>query len=164
MHAHVSMHERVHTCVHRMCTRVHCVYTCQHVHARWPQPGPTFMASGPRPVHPPLQGYNGQEKVYIATQGPMPNTVSDFWEMVWQEGVSLIIMLTQLQEGKEVGGRATVPGEPRQGYAPHLHPFHSGLPRELRAPAARASSLLPERSRDTLRYTPRGSPAGMGLQ
>lgn len=48
-----------------------------------------------------IRGYNGQEKVYIATQGPMPNTVSDFWEMVWQEGVSLIIMLTQLQEGKE---------------------------------------------------------------
>ncbi|KAG8518047.1 Tyrosine-protein phosphatase non-receptor type 7 [Galemys pyrenaicus] len=47
------------------------------------------------------QGYDGQEKVYIATQGPMPNTVSDFWEMVWQEGVSLIVMLTQLREGKE---------------------------------------------------------------
>ncbi|XP_055000593.1 tyrosine-protein phosphatase non-receptor type 7 isoform X2 [Sorex araneus] len=48
-----------------------------------------------------IRGYGGQEKVYIATQGPMPNTVSDFWEMVWQEGVSLIVMLTQLREGKE---------------------------------------------------------------
>ncbi|XP_055966564.1 tyrosine-protein phosphatase non-receptor type 7 isoform X2 [Sorex fumeus] len=48
-----------------------------------------------------IRGYDGQEKVYIATQGPMPNTVSDFWEMVWQEGVSLIVMLTQLREGKE---------------------------------------------------------------
>ncbi|XP_036091419.1 tyrosine-protein phosphatase non-receptor type 7 isoform X2 [Rousettus aegyptiacus] len=48
-----------------------------------------------------IRGYDGQEKVYIATQGPMPNTVSDFWEMVWQEEASLIIMLTQLQEGKE---------------------------------------------------------------
>lgn len=44
----------------------------------------------------------------------MPNTVSDFWEMVWQEEVSLIIMLTQLQEGKEVG--AMVLSEPRKGY------------------------------------------------
>lgn len=34
----------------------------------------------------------------------MPNTVSDFWEMVWQEETSLIVMLTQLREGKEVGG------------------------------------------------------------
>nr|XP_025873748.1 tyrosine-protein phosphatase non-receptor type 7 isoform X1 [Vulpes vulpes] len=48
-----------------------------------------------------IRGYDGQEKVYIATQGPMPNTVSDFWEMVWQEEVSLIVMLTQLREGKE---------------------------------------------------------------
>lgn len=35
----------------------------------------------------------------------MPNTVADFWEMVWQEDVSLIVMLTQLREGKEVEGR-----------------------------------------------------------
>ncbi|XP_051854608.1 tyrosine-protein phosphatase non-receptor type 7 isoform X1 [Antechinus flavipes] len=48
-----------------------------------------------------IRGYDGREKVYIATQGPMRNTVSDFWEMVWQEEVPLIIMLTQLQEGKE---------------------------------------------------------------
>lgn len=56
------------------------------------------------------QGYDGQEKVYIATQGPMPNTVADFWEMVWQEEVCLIVMLTQLREGKEVGGRVTRKG------------------------------------------------------
>lgn len=78
----------------------------------------------PRPGRPPLQGYDGQEKVYIATQGPMPNTVSDFWEMVWQEEASLIIMLTQLQEGKEVGCGAPVPSGPGQGSAPHQHPFH----------------------------------------
>ncbi|XP_066109630.1 LOW QUALITY PROTEIN: tyrosine-protein phosphatase non-receptor type 7 [Saccopteryx bilineata] len=48
-----------------------------------------------------IRGYDGQEKVYIATQGPMPNTVLDFWEMVWQEKVSLIVMLTQLRESKE---------------------------------------------------------------
>ncbi|XP_075396644.1 tyrosine-protein phosphatase non-receptor type 7 isoform X1 [Tenrec ecaudatus] len=48
-----------------------------------------------------IRGYDGQEKVYIATQGPMPNTVADFWEMVWQEEVSLIVMLTRLREGKE---------------------------------------------------------------
>lgn len=44
----------------------------------------------------------------------MPNTVSDFWEMVWQEEVSLIVMLTQLREGKEV--EAMVLSEPRKGY------------------------------------------------
>lgn len=54
----------------------------------------------------------------------MPNTVSDFWEMVWQEEASLIIMLTQLQEGKEVGYEATMPSGPGQGSAPHQHAFH----------------------------------------
>ncbi|XP_073904744.1 tyrosine-protein phosphatase non-receptor type 7 isoform X3 [Castor canadensis] len=48
-----------------------------------------------------IRGYDGQEKVYIATQGPMANTVADFWEMVWQEEVCLIVMLTELREGKE---------------------------------------------------------------
>lgn len=48
-----------------------------------------------------VRGYAGQEKVYIATQGPMPNTVADFWEMVWQEDAPLIVMLTQLRESKE---------------------------------------------------------------
>lgn len=68
----------------------------------------------------PPQGYDGQEKVYIATQGPMPNTVLDFWEMVWQEEVSLIVMLTQLREGKEVG--AMVLREPRKGC---IFPYHT---------------------------------------
>ena len=31
----------------------------------------------------------------IATQGPMTNTISDFWEMVWEQNCSTIIMLTQ---------------------------------------------------------------------
>ncbi|KAJ7331833.1 hypothetical protein JRQ81_014013 [Phrynocephalus forsythii] len=48
-----------------------------------------------------IRGYAGQEKAYIATQGPMLNTVNDFWMMVWQEEVPLILMLTKLKEEKE---------------------------------------------------------------
>ncbi|XP_054836818.1 tyrosine-protein phosphatase non-receptor type 7 [Eublepharis macularius] len=48
-----------------------------------------------------IRGYDGQEKAYIATQGPMLNTVNDFWTMVWQEQVPLIVMLTKLKEEKE---------------------------------------------------------------
>ncbi|XP_065941951.1 receptor-type tyrosine-protein phosphatase epsilon [Magallana gigas] len=43
----------------------------------------------------------GQEKVYIATQGPRKNTVEEFWLMVWQENVSQIVMLTKVTEGKK---------------------------------------------------------------
>lgn len=56
------------------------------------------------------QGYAGRPREYIATQGPMLNTVSDFWEMVWQEEVPLIIMITELQEHKEVPCPSPGPG------------------------------------------------------
>ncbi|XP_005995506.1 tyrosine-protein phosphatase non-receptor type 7 [Latimeria chalumnae] len=48
-----------------------------------------------------IMGYEGKEKAYIATQGPMANTVSDFWEMVWQEDCPIIVMITKLKEKKE---------------------------------------------------------------
>ncbi|NXX98567.1 PTN7 phosphatase, partial [Centropus bengalensis] len=48
-----------------------------------------------------ITGYSGQPREYIATQGPMLNTVTDFWEMVWQEKAPLIVMITKLQERKE---------------------------------------------------------------
>lgn len=35
---------------------------------------------------------------YIATQGPMENTILDFWRMIQQENSTLIIMLTTIIE------------------------------------------------------------------
>ncbi len=49
-----------------------------------------------------LQGYKGAPRAYIATQGPMLHTVGDFWDMVWQERSSIIVMVTRLKEGNEV--------------------------------------------------------------
>ncbi|KAJ7426656.1 hypothetical protein WISP_13935 [Willisornis vidua] len=48
-----------------------------------------------------ITGYAGHPREYIATQGPMLHTVTDFWEMVWQEEAPLIVMITELQERKE---------------------------------------------------------------
>ncbi|XP_038676369.1 receptor-type tyrosine-protein phosphatase R-like isoform X1 [Scyliorhinus canicula] len=48
-----------------------------------------------------IRGYGGKEKEYIATQGPMINTVNDFWEMVWQEDCPIIVMITKLKEKNE---------------------------------------------------------------
>uniref|UniRef100_A0A8C5HIW1 protein-tyrosine-phosphatase n=1 Tax=Gouania willdenowi TaxID=441366 RepID=A0A8C5HIW1_GOUWI len=45
---------------------------------------------------------SGQEWSYIATQGPLSNTCQDFWQMVWEQGVSIIAMVTAEEEnGRE---------------------------------------------------------------
>ncbi|XP_078121020.1 receptor-type tyrosine-protein phosphatase mu isoform X3 [Sander vitreus] len=44
-----------------------------------------------------VDGYH-RPNHYIATQGPMQETVFDFWRMVWQENTAAIIMVTNLVE------------------------------------------------------------------
>uniref|UniRef100_A0A4W4E2U8 protein-tyrosine-phosphatase n=1 Tax=Electrophorus electricus TaxID=8005 RepID=A0A4W4E2U8_ELEEL len=44
-----------------------------------------------------IDGYH-RPNHYIATQGPMQETVYDFWRMVWQENTATIVMVTNLVE------------------------------------------------------------------
>ncbi|XP_059480504.1 uncharacterized protein LOC132199641 [Neocloeon triangulifer] len=44
-----------------------------------------------------IDGYK-RPRAYIATQGPKPQTVADFWRMVWKEKTSVIIMVANLIE------------------------------------------------------------------
>ncbi|KAG8439680.1 hypothetical protein GDO86_005744 [Hymenochirus boettgeri] len=48
-----------------------------------------------------IRGYGGEERAFIATQGPMINTVNDFWQMVWQVDAPVIVMITKLKEKNE---------------------------------------------------------------
>ncbi|XP_049663638.1 receptor-type tyrosine-protein phosphatase C isoform X2 [Accipiter gentilis] len=47
-----------------------------------------------------IGGYWGP-KAMIATQGPLQETLSDFWQMVFQRKVKVIVMLTELKEGDQ---------------------------------------------------------------
>lgn len=45
-----------------------------------------------------MPGYKNNRE-YIAAQGPMPSTVSDFWQMIWEQKARCIVMVTNCTEG-----------------------------------------------------------------
>ncbi|XP_056885193.1 receptor-type tyrosine-protein phosphatase H-like isoform X4 [Takifugu flavidus] len=44
-----------------------------------------------------MPGYNSKRE-YIATQGPLSSTLNDFWQMVWEQRVNGIVMVTNCTE------------------------------------------------------------------
>uniref|UniRef100_A0A8C5QAK9 protein-tyrosine-phosphatase n=1 Tax=Leptobrachium leishanense TaxID=445787 RepID=A0A8C5QAK9_9ANUR len=47
-----------------------------------------------------IDGYR-QKDYFIATQGPLPHTVEDFWRMIWEWKSHTIVILTELQEREQ---------------------------------------------------------------
>ena len=86
----------------------HCVLGCviesEYVHADYlhthiQKATPLHHVAGTPHIIalPSPQGYR-QRNAYIATQGPLQNTVDDFWRMVWEFKSRVIIMLSPLKE------------------------------------------------------------------
>lgn len=48
-----------------------------------------------------ISGFRKQN-AYIATQGPLKNTIHDFWRMVWEQRCQLIVMMTKCEEKNKV--------------------------------------------------------------
>ena len=47
-----------------------------------------------------IRGYK-TSKDFIATQGPLPSTLVHFWQMVIDNNVKVIVMLSKLAEGQD---------------------------------------------------------------
>lgn len=46
-----------------------------------------------------IEGYDNSES-FIITQDPMECTINDFWRMISEQGISVVVMLSELGEGK----------------------------------------------------------------
>nr|CAD7262760.1 unnamed protein product [Timema shepardi] len=52
-----------------------------------------------------ITDHDPRNPAYIATQGALPHTAPDFWQMVWEQGSVVMVMLTRLTEnGNAIDG------------------------------------------------------------
>lgn len=82
-----------------------CVFTRAHTDSSGL--GYTVVCAGGCSHHAPLphpQGYTHPQE-FIATQGPLKKTLEDFWRLVWEQQVRVIVMLTVGMEN----GRVSAP-------------------------------------------------------
>ncbi|XP_064386119.1 sushi, von Willebrand factor type A, EGF and pentraxin domain-containing protein 1-like isoform X4 [Halichondria panicea] len=55
---------------------------------------------------------------FIASQGPLPNTLVDFWRMMWQERPPIIVMLTNVMENNKIKCQQYWPDSGSVSYGP----------------------------------------------
>ncbi|XP_023288665.1 receptor-type tyrosine-protein phosphatase N2 [Orussus abietinus] len=66
--------------------------------------------------------HDPRNPAYIATQGPLPSTSSDFWQLVWEQGSVVIVILTRLTEEGNAMSHRYWPEEGSELY--HIYEVH----------------------------------------
>lgn len=66
---------------------IHCYDHSRVILNRDANPGSDYINSNY------VTGWNG-DREYIAAQGPLPETIADFWRMVWEQNSSAIVMVS----------------------------------------------------------------------
>ncbi|XP_077978607.1 receptor-type tyrosine-protein phosphatase-like N [Glandiceps talaboti] len=69
-----------------------------------------------------ITDHDPRSPAYIATQGPLQNTVADFWQMVWEQGCMVLVNLTQNSENGKTMCHPYWPDEGSQLY--HIYEVH----------------------------------------
>ncbi|XP_064386166.1 uncharacterized protein LOC135334779 [Halichondria panicea] len=64
-----------------------------------------------------VDGYKKPKK-FIATQGPLPGTLVDFWRLMWQERPPIIVMLTNLMENNKIKCQQYWPESGKKQFGP----------------------------------------------
>ena len=57
-------------------------------------PPPSFLSPLPPPRTHTQFTVNDQQRNFVVAQGPMEHTCTDFWQMVWEQQIQFIIMVT----------------------------------------------------------------------
>lgn len=69
-----------------------------------------------------ITDHDPRNPAYIATQGPLPHTAPDFWQLIWEQGAVVIVMLTRLTEGGAAMCHRYWPEEGSEIY--HIYEVH----------------------------------------
>lgn len=69
-----------------------------------------------------ITDHDPRNPAYIATQGPLPQTAADFWQLIWEQGSVVIVMLTRLTEGGAAMCHRYWPEEGSEIY--HIYEVH----------------------------------------